>query len=390
MSTLVNPAAAPVARLATGPRAVWFSVTIAVNAALAATMADRAVEASLINLLIAVAARHDAIVSGAFGLGRPLRSYGLHQLTNHLGQLHRAAAIAATAWFVMALGAAGGYGVAVLTLLVAMMWTARDRVRAARHETFEIVHRYGGWTALAILTVLVLLSSPAPPSVALLVAVVALVGHPWLGVRRVACEVLGVTDQVVILALPGRPSRGAFVRVSRDGREWHSFAVATTGSEGTGRFCLVIRRAGDWTERLARDFERECAPVHLFVRSLRGRGFMYHAQTYDRPLVVATGAGIGPVLPYLLGPAPAGLECLWIGRDHRSAMGEDLVRRVLAGGAVTLIDSAHGRPDVGAYVAAHADRFEAVFVVSNEHVRDEVAAVCRQLRIPCYGPTFDS
>ena len=117
---------------------------------------------------------------------------------------------------------------------------------------------------------------------------------------------------------------------------------------------------------------------------------MYHAQTYERALVVATGAGIGPVLPYLLGSAPGQLECLWIGRDHRAAMGEDLVTRVLAGGDVKLIDSSRGRPDVGAHVEAHAERFEAVFVVSNEHVRDDVARVCRRLNIPCYGPTFDS
>ena len=129
---------------------------------------------------------------------------------------------------------------------------------------------------------------------------------------------------------------------------------------------------------------------HLFVRSLRGRGFMYHAQTYERALVVATGAGIGPVLPYLLGSAPGQLECLWIGRDHRAAMGDELVTRVLAGGNVTLIDSARGRPDVGAHVAARAAGFEAVFVVSNERVRDDVARVCRRLDIPCYGPTFDS
>jgi hypothetical protein len=70
------------------------------------------------------------------------------------------------------------------------------------------------------------------PSVVLLAAIVALVAHPWLGVRRVACEILGVTDQVVIVALAGRRARGDFVRVSREGREWHAFAVATSGREG--------------------------------------------------------------------------------------------------------------------------------------------------------------
>jgi len=193
-----------------------------------------------------------------------------------------------------------------------------------------------------------------------------------------------------VVALPGRHRLGEFVRVSREGREWHCFAVATTGSEGTGRYCLVIRRAGDWTERLASDIEHGRAPARLWVRRMRGYGFMYHAQVYRRVLIVATGAGIGPVLPYLLGNPAVQFECLWIGRRHRAAMGTDLVDRVLAGGPVTLVDTSRGRPDVGACVARVAHRFDAVFVVSNDVVRDSVARACEALGVPWYGPTFDS
>jgi hypothetical protein len=82
---------------------------------------------------------------------------------------------------------------------------------------------------------------------------------------------------------------GEFVRVSREGHEWHSFAVATTGSEGPGRYCLVIRRAGESTERLARDVEHGRAAARLWLRGMRGYGFMYHAQAYRRVLMVATG-----------------------------------------------------------------------------------------------------
>ena len=59
--------------------------------------------------------------------------------------------------------------------------------------------------------------------------------------------------------------------------------------------------------------------------------------------MVATGAGIGAVLPYLLGRSPVQFEFLWIGRCHRAAMGTDLVDRVLAGGPVTLIDTSGGQ-----------------------------------------------
>ena len=123
---------------------------------------------------------------------------------------------------------------------------------------------------------------------------------------------------------------------------------------------------------------------------MRGYGFMYHAQAYRQVLIVATGAGIGPVLPYLLGRSPVQVECLWIGRSHRAAVGTVLVDRILAGGSVTLIDTSRGRPDVGAYVARVAHQFDAVFVVSNDLVRDSVARACEALGVPWYGPTFDS
>ena len=47
--------------------------------------------------------------------------------------------------------------------------------------------------------------------VSLLLTLVALVVHPWLGVKRLSCEVLGVTDDVVVLALPGERSLGEYV-----------------------------------------------------------------------------------------------------------------------------------------------------------------------------------
>jgi ferredoxin-NADP reductase len=397
-------------------RAVWFGVTAAVNSGLVIWWAgggevgSRAVECSLAAFWIAVAARHDGIVRGVFVLGRLVPSYRLHQLTYHLGQLHRAMAVAGMAWLAVAAALAGPASpvaclaaVGVLAILVVAARTARDRVRQSRHNRFELVHRLGGWAALVILAVIVPVEAARSlppgsclagllrqPSVLLLAALVMLVAHPWLGLRRLPAEFLAVTGEVVVVALAGRRLPGEFVRVSREGREWHSFAVATTGSEGAGRYCLVIRRAGDWTERLAGDIEHGRPPARLWVRRMRGYGFMYHAQAYRRVLMVATGAGIGPVLPYLLGRPSVHFECLWIGRCHRAAMGSDLVDRVLAGGSVTLIDTSRGRPDVGACVAGAAHRFDAVFVVSNDAVRDSVARACEALHVPWYGPTFDS
>lgn len=388
-------------------RAIWWLVVLGGQLALLATLWStgqlpaRATEASLLCCCLAVAARHDGLVRviGRLGVHRP--SYLGHQLTYELGQLHRGFALAGLGWLLVATTEAvrtGGWlerigGGSVCVVLLLMAWTARAVARTTSHELFERVHRYGGWGGLVVLVALV--AGPGAPrpdgtAVVLLLILLALVAHPWLSVRWLPVEVLTVTPQIVVLALPGHCSRGDFVRVSRDGREWHAFAVSTTQTEGANRCCLVIRRAGDWTERLGRDAEQGHGPTRLAVRRLRGFGFMGHARVYRRVLVLATGAGIGPVLPYLLGHRQAGLRCLWIGRDHRAAVGGELVDRLLATGQVTLVDTTVGRPDIAALVGRHAPAYDAVFVVSNAAVRDVVADACERLRICWYGPTFDS
>ena len=350
-------------------RAVWFAVTAALNGGFVAwsvargEVGSRAVEWSLAAFCIAVAARHDGIVRAAFVLGRLIRSYRLHQLTYHLGQLHRAMAIAGVAWLAVAAAVASSpprlrAWRPSACLRSWSLWRALPGTGCVHPGTTASSQSTGSaagrrWGSSRSLFPPGARSLPPgsglagllrAPSVLLLAALVMLVAHPWLGVRRLRAEFLAVTAEVVVVALPGRRMLGEFVRVSREGREWHSFAVATTGGEGADRYCLVIRRAGDWTERLASDVEHGRAPARLWVRRMRGYGFMYHAQAYRRVLMVATGAGIGPVLPYLLGRSPVQLECLWIGRGHRAAMGPDLVDRVLAAGRLpSSIPPAGGR-----------------------------------------------
>jgi hypothetical protein len=91
---------------------VWFTVTAVINSGLVVWSAGhgglggRAVDWSLAAFCIAMAARHDGIVRGVFALGRMVPSYRLHQLTYHLGQLHRAMAIAGMAWLAIAIAVA--------------------------------------------------------------------------------------------------------------------------------------------------------------------------------------------------------------------------------------------------------------------------------------------
>jgi hypothetical protein len=168
---------------------------------------------------------------------------------------------------------------------------------------------------------------------------------------------------------------------------WWSVAAAVNGMiVASGAFSPVEASLINLVLAVAARHDAVARGAFVVGRSVRS--YLYHAQSYARVLVVATGAGIGPVLPYLVDPA--GLECLWIGRDHRAAVGPALVERLLHSGRLTLIDTVRGRPDVGALVAERAARFEAVFVVGYQRVRDQVAQACQGLGVPWYGPTFDS
>jgi hypothetical protein len=113
-------------------------------------------------------------------------------------------ALCALTWLGVALGAAvvGGdvvgtvSGLALGGLLVTIAWTARDAVRHDRHDRFEAVHRYGGWSALANISVVVgwdaWWSSTITPAVVLLVVAIALAASPWISVRRVTVDVIVV------------------------------------------------------------------------------------------------------------------------------------------------------------------------------------------------------
>ena len=162
-------------------------------------------------------------------------------------------------------------------------------------------------------------------------------------IRRVRC---GLESPGVVLGRVGSLGRAARVLV---------VAAAVLGSHWGRRGSASRACWGGSRRGLASDVEHGRVPARLWVRRLRGYGFMYHAQVYRRVLMVATGAGIGPMLPYLLGRPPVRFECLWIGRHHRTAMGTDLVDRVLAGGSVTLLDTSQRRPDVGACVVGVAN-----------------------------------
>lgn len=96
-------------------RRLWWKVAIVVNGALLPlVVSGQATVAVLVSLLIAVVARHDGVVRLLGHHTETIPAYRRHQLVYHLGQLHRAMAVAAIGWLLIATIQAGSSYLAVV------------------------------------------------------------------------------------------------------------------------------------------------------------------------------------------------------------------------------------------------------------------------------------
>jgi ferredoxin-NADP reductase len=172
--------------------------------------------------------------------------------------------------------------------------------------------------------------------------------------------------------------------------EWHSFATIPSidGKEAS----IVIANAGDWTESNISN-----PATTLYIRKSPVSNFLVGARMFERILLVATGAGIGPVLSYLMALGEAErqtqrISILWQAHDP-AAFGSQILEKMreVDTGAV-IQDSSVQRIDVGARAVEIAERkrVEAVYVVGNKKVTDCVTEVCKSVGIPVYGAVFDS
>lgn len=298
----------------------------------------------------------------------------------------------------------------LLTLLFIIIITAIPPFRHKFHDTFEISHRYLGWSCLIILVLHqirfqfiialnqaypleTLLTNPVLLTIALMIFSIFL---PWISVQcfdnfRMDCPSVGV----LVVTLPGKADVGTFARISLDGIEWHSFSVAGTSfnkQTAESEIHLIIGAVGDWTKNLIRQVEKGNLPKRLWVRRVKPPGFMFSINAYSRVVVIATGAGIAPVIPHAIENSHK-LCIVWIANEHKQTYGEKLWSLLNSHPRCNIFDTGiHGRPDVEqlAIQAVRDFRAQAVFCVSNQAVTKKVVKACLEKGIPAYGATWDS
>lgn len=375
------------------------------------------------NFAVAILIRQHYVINLLFWLATriptswPLKLRWSMGKVYHFGGWHSGCAVAGTLWFSVLMlsmlylqayqhlsfsAATLVISASILILLCAMLLTALPAIRARKHNQFERVHRFAGWSVLGLfwLQSFSLLSEQSPqqsavellrsePSLWLLSLLSFSVLLPWLRLRKVALTIDKPSNHVAIANFDYgvTPFAGSSMALSRNPLlEWHSFANIPVPNKSGYR--LAISRAGDWTGEFI-----EQAPPYIWVKGIPTAGVGNVDQLFKKVLWVATGSGIGPCLPHLLaGKVAASL--VWSTRDPVKTYGDDLVNQIIACQDDVMIwdTDKKGKPDMVdiTYQAFKRSGAEAVIVISNKKLTYSVVHGMESRGIPAFGAIWDS
>ncbi|CAG8887235.1 unnamed protein product [Penicillium egyptiacum] len=315
----------------------------------------------------------------------------------------------------------------ILVLLFVMIVVAYPTFRRRMHDHFELTHRFTSWLILALFVALVMIFAHEVgraenhslghalvtlPAFWLLIVAILAVAHPWLLLRRVPVKAEPLSNHAVRLSFDFTPiSFAKGVQVSKHPlRDWHSFAgfpdpipadvkpvvKNTSGKKpfvkGHGHkrsWSIVVSKAGDWTADTIRE-----PPTHLWKRGSLMRGVGYGLRVFDRIIIVTTGSGIGPCLGFLGDKNRPLIKVIWQTRNPLKTYGQDVIDLVHKMGPDPIIfdTSRDGRVDMLPVVRQQVKEFkaEAVFVISNPKMTQDIVYEFESQGIPAYGPIFDS
>jgi len=293
----------------------------------------------------------------------------------------------------------------LLVLITVLSLAAIPPIRRSYHNSFEYIHRFVGWFALVILIAHVTLLEAEKKDLTFgealseaivieLIIITFIIFLPWVLVRKTKVTWTQPSALLTIATFEGVYNPyGTVSRVSFNGIEWHAFAIALVDPKKETH-SLVIAKVGDWTTKVSNGCAKGTLPNQIWVRHMKSIGFMYSIHAYKKVLIVCTGSGIAPALPYIQTPIPTTLtHVLWIAKKHRQVYGDllmDMIEKTSPN--YTLHDTGiNGRPSVDLVIEWYYKvEAEAVFVVSNEPFTDQIVNGCWEKAIPTFGALFDS
>jgi hypothetical protein len=385
--------------------------------------------ATAANIMVAVLLRQEEVINTSFRLVAkipsvlPLSFRRIIGDFHHYGGVHIGCALSALLWYCTFVGLntirvlgllklenmTGMLYVDIITAYTALLAiilicaTAIPRFRVRFHNTFEATHRFGGWATLLVLWVHAGITTLTPDvqtplyahaSIWILSIATFLIILPWLRIRRVAITASRISAREVQLTFPYKnmPYTSTIRTSTSPLTEWHAFATIRVNDHSAK---VIIAQAGDWTKTII-----ELPPTKIWVRNPPTLNFLTLAPLFNSLLLVATGAGIGPMLSLLTSPSKATMlsqgrkvRVMWCAYDPHAAHWQfviDVICKV--DGAAKVLDSKTGRPDIAfeAQYLAVKEEVEAVMVVSNPKVTQEVVNECKMRGLAAYGAVFDS
>ncbi|KAK0187839.1 hypothetical protein F5146DRAFT_1060955 [Armillaria mellea] len=317
----------------------------------------------------------------------------------HNGGVHSGAAVSGTVWLILLavqatreLVQGKGTSVAtvaltyiVLAFLVGIVVFAYPTFRIKRHDAFERMHRFMGWTATALVwSQVVVLTNDykgdkslghalvhSAPFWLMMVLSWSLI-LPWTKLQKVPVRSVVLSNH----AVRPHPVPGSFQR------------FATIAAPGVTGYSIIISQAGDWTTEMITN-----PPKEIWVRGIPTCGALRIVPLFRRVLFVATGSGIAPFTPHILS-GKIEHKLFWMAPNTRATFGDPLVDDILAAspGAVVYDTRKHGKPDIVKITNRMVDEYkpECVCVISNQKLTEKVIYGLRSRGILAFGAIFDS
>lgn len=379
------------------------------------------------NITVTVLIRNDQVINFLFWLfgktpkSLPLRFRCIIAKLYHLGGIHSGCGIAAVLWFLLFNGAImniqsnddyqsirmGSFFVTVVLdiLLINILILSLPKLRARYHDMWEQMHRFAGWTAVALFWVHLLLFNHVQyllnsnkgwfeilcttPDFYLLTVTTIVLILPWLRLKKVAVCAEPLSDHAVRLHFTHQNLAICTTPRFSDRimKEWHAFA-AIPAQDDVG-YSVLVSKAGDWTSKVIKS-----PPKELWTKGTPARGALYMGIVFKKIVVVATGSGIAPVLSLLQSP---NLECriLWSTPGPAEKVFAPYVVDYVKNADLnaTIIDTRKsGRPDLveEAWKIYNTSGAEAVFVISNAAATRKVVYGLESRGVPTFAPIFDS
>lgn len=382
-----------------------------------------AATASGINFCVAFLFRNEHVVNAVFRLAccvKPSAPLSVRKIAGKAysyGGFHSGCAIVGMVWYfifvtLLCLDLRTSYdipafclGLVISIILFVIVFTSMPAFRAARHNTFEVVHRYGGWTLCSLLwgqlgvsinSTRITTGQPIgmliiqTPLFWCLVIITLAILYPWtrLRLRNVRVEVL--SPRAALLHFNHRRMNTCLgIRITDSPlKETHSFATISSAGDEQG-FRVLMSRAGDWTSNFIKN-----PPTQIYVKGAPVTGVMRVALMFRKVLIVTTGTGIGPCLSLMESHPEHPMHVVWMGSDPRNSYGEAMINSVFTAdrGACIVDTSKAGRGDILRLVYARyvESKAETVVIISNPSVTRLVVEGLETRGIPAFGAIFDS